>query len=201
MPTCARAFSARAAASRRPKSVQLEQIADPLEARHVAVEHVLFGAHAEPAVDGRVVPRVFAEDLHAAERRAKLPGNQVQERTLARAVGPQQPVGPPFEPERDVVHADDGAIEFRNVVELDHGLWCRRPACRGYTGVPPAEVMQARCLHHKKRSHIRMGDDTRRNNTSHEPVVRPAKSTIARNSVAGAVSNPKIQFCTLPSVW
>ena len=63
---------------------------DELEAGEEAVHALALGDQAEPPVEGRVAPGRLAGDQHLARRGAQEPGQQVEQRRLARAVGPEE---------------------------------------------------------------------------------------------------------------
>ena len=62
----------------------------------------------------------MAQDPHLALAGPELPRGQLQQRALARAVGAEQTRHARGKPKRQVVHADDVAVPFRDRTELDH---------------------------------------------------------------------------------
>ncbi len=88
-------------------------------AGHPLEEGVLLGTEADVAVQARGVPGPVAQHTHLALAGPQLAGGQLQQRALARAVGPQQPGHARRQAERQVVQADHLAVPLRHGTELD----------------------------------------------------------------------------------
>ena len=89
---------------------------------HPLEEGVLLGAESDQPVQPGVVPGPVPEHPHLALAGPELAGRQLQERALARAVGPEQARDAGRQPERQVVHADHVAIPLGDAAKLD-GRW------------------------------------------------------------------------------
>src|SRR5690242_6775318 len=93
---------------------------DEIPTGHPFVEGVLFGAQADEAVEGVIVPDTVAEDTHFPLAGMELPRRQLQKRRLAGAVGTEQPGDARRNPERNVVDADDVTVPLRYGTEVDN---------------------------------------------------------------------------------
>jgi hypothetical protein len=107
------------------ESRQPHEIRHPFPRRRPSLRDVGGGAEADPPQHPRVGEGPLAEHADPSHRRPQLPRDEAQQRRLARAVGPQQAVGPAPEIDRHVVDADDRAVELRDVGEGEHdrGGW------------------------------------------------------------------------------
>ena len=82
----------------------------------------MLGAVADAVQEARVVPGVLAEDADAAAGGQELPGDQLDQRRLARAVGSQQPVHPRLEAHAEVVDPDHDPVQLGQRLELEQRL-------------------------------------------------------------------------------
>ena len=110
---------------------QLHEVADPLPRRRGALGEIRCRAVTDPPQHPGVEEGALAEDADLADRRAKLAGDETEERRFAGAVGAEQAVGACAKFDRDIVDADDGAVELCDVGQGDHGGLVRGTSCGG----------------------------------------------------------------------
>ena len=113
----ARAPSPRA--SRLGDAVQTHERRHPFKAGHPIVEGVLLGTEADAVVQAGFCQIGSPRTRDAAFARLELPGDELHERRLARAVRPEQAGDAGRDRDRDVVQADDLAVPLRQVIGDD----------------------------------------------------------------------------------
>ncbi len=98
------------------EAVQAQQRRHPFVTGHPVVERVLLGTHAHAQEDVGIAPYRLAENLHCALVRLQLPGDELEERRLARAIRSEQAGHAAADGDRDVVEPDHLAVPLRQVL-------------------------------------------------------------------------------------